>query len=57
MGAYCFIILFGGLVIMLKQNDIAPELSLPDIDGNIISMEENLSEGQNVLLVFLRHLG
>ncbi len=42
---------------MLKQNDIAPELSLPDIDGNIISMEENLSEGQNVLLVFLRHLG
>ena len=48
---------YGGYAIMIKQNDIAPKLSLPDIDGNILSLQENLSEGQNVLLVFLRHLG
>ncbi len=42
---------------MLKQNQIAPDFSLPDLNGNINSLQENLSGGQNVLLVFLRHLG
>lgn len=42
---------------MLKQNDLAPDFSLPGMDGNILSLQENLHDGQNVLLVFLRHLG
>ncbi len=42
---------------MLKQNQIAPDFSLPDLDGTIQSLQDYLSDGQNVLLVFLRHLG
>ena len=42
---------------MLKHNHIALDFSLPDLDGNIFSLQENLSDGQNFLLVFLRHLG
>ncbi len=41
----------------LKVTDPAPDFSLPDIDGNLFSLQENLSAGHNVLLVFLRHLG
>ena len=42
---------------MLKQNQIAPDFSLPDLDGIIQTLQDYLSDGQNVLLVFLRHLG
>ena len=48
---------YGGYAIMIKQNDIAPDFSLPDMEGNILSLQENLNDGKNVLLVFLRHLG
>jgi peroxiredoxin len=42
---------------MLNRNDIAPNFSLSDTDGKTLSLNEILRSGNNVLLVFLRHLG
>ena len=42
---------------MLKINDIAPDFSLPDSNGKLLSLHETLEDGHNALLVFLRHLG
>ena len=42
---------------MLTNNSVAPDFSLADLDGNLLSLKEILGDGQNVLLVFLRHLG
>lgn len=42
----------------LSVNDVAPDFSLPSIDGtHVISLSELCDKGSNVLLVFLRHLG
>ncbi len=35
----------------------APKVMLTTMDGQIISLAETWRSGQNVLLVFLRHLG
>jgi len=40
---------------MLRIGDIAPDFTLPTVDGRPVSLRDYL--GQNVLLVFLRHLG
>jgi len=48
---------FGGFLIMITNDNIAPDFSLQGVDGNIFSLQEYLSDGNNVLLVFLRHLG
>jgi len=42
-------------VLMLRIGDIAPDFTLPTVDGRPVSLSDYL--GQNVLLVFLRHLG
>ena len=41
----------------LQSNNLAPEVSLVTTDGAPISLAETWQSGQNVLLVFLRHLG
>ena len=40
-----------------KLNGKAPNFSLPDTHGKILSLHKSLGEGHNTLLVFLRHLG
>lgn len=40
-----------------KTNTKAPDFSLTTVEGKAISLNDILSGGQNVLLVFLRHLG
>jgi len=42
---------------MLNSNDIAPDFSLPNTDGEIFSLQSILGDGHHVLLIFLRHLG
>jgi len=42
---------------MIEAGDPAPRFALPDVDGKIVSLDDTLREGQNSLLVFLRHLG
>ncbi len=42
---------------MLKLGDIAPDFTLPTANGQVVSLNETLRDGHNVLLVFLRHLG
>lgn len=42
---------------MLKPGDIAPHFELATADRAIISLNEPLDLGRQVLLVFLRHLG
>jgi len=42
---------------MLNPNDHASDFSLPNTDGDNISLQAILGEGHNVLLIFLRHLG
>ena len=42
---------------MFKEGDRAPDFTLPSSDGQLISLNEVLTGGHNVLLVFLRHLG
>ncbi len=41
----------------LKPGDVAPNFILQTVEGASFSMQEILRSGQNVLLVFLRHLG
>ena len=41
----------------LKSNTIAPNFTLSSVDGEQITLNEVLKNGDHVLLVFLRHLG
>ncbi len=41
----------------LKPNTKAPDFTLTTVEGKQITLSEVLTSGQNVLLVFLRHLG
>jgi peroxiredoxin len=40
-----------------KVGDLAPQFALPNVEGQIISLDRLLAEKQHILLVFLRHLG
>jgi peroxiredoxin len=40
---------------MIRLNELAPDFQLPALDGAQVSLAD--FRGQNVLLVFLRHLG
>jgi len=42
---------------MMNPNHHASNFSIPNTDGDIISLQAILEDGHNVLLVFLRHLG
>lgn len=42
---------------MLKTNNPAPDFTLHTVEGEPIRMSDVLNSGENVLLVFLRHLG
>lgn len=39
----------------LQTGDIAPDFSLPDGDGNMISLADQLLDNQLVILVFYNH--
>ena len=41
----------------LKHNTPAPDFTLQSTDGEEISLNELVKSGNNILLVFLRHLG
>jgi peroxiredoxin len=41
----------------LKVGDLAPDVRLSDLEGHAVSLANYWRSGQNVLLVFLRHLG
>jgi peroxiredoxin len=42
---------------VLKVGDLAPDAKLSDLEGHEVSLANSWRSGQNVLLVFLRHLG
>jgi peroxiredoxin len=42
---------------MLEVSDQAIDFVLDSVDGLPVSLSDVLSQGRNVLLVFLRHLG
>ena len=42
---------------MLTANNHASDFSLPNTEGEIISLGAMLQDGHNALLIFLRHLG
>lgn len=42
---------------MPKLNDIAPDITLKNLEGHPVSLSTYWQQGNNVLLVFLRHLG
>ncbi len=44
---------YGGL----KEGDAAPDFTLPDIEDRSVALSDIVRRGQNVLLIFLRHLG
>ncbi len=41
----------------LAKGDIAPDFTLPDPDGEPVSLSKLVSQHRWVLMVFLRHLG
>lgn len=41
----------------LQVGEVAPEFTLPAVDGPPVSLREVLRAGDNALLVFLRYLG
>jgi peroxiredoxin len=41
----------------LRTNDPAPQFSLFDVEGQPVSLESLQTQGNHILLVFLRHLG
>lgn len=41
----------------LRSGQLAPDFSLPNVNGQIVSLNGILAEKQHILLVFLRHLG
>lgn len=42
---------------MLKTGDKAPLFDLSTVEGEPISLEQEIQKNHSVLLVFLRHLG
>ena len=42
---------------LLRTNDPAPQFSLVDVEGQPVSLQSLLAQGNHLLLVFLRHLG
>ena len=44
-------------LVNLQPNDIAPAVTLLSLDGQSIPLARMWQDGQNTLLVFLRHLG
>ena len=42
---------------MLKLNDTAPDIPLKNLDEHPVSLSTYWQQGNNILLVFLRHLG
>ena len=42
---------------MLKSGQRAPNLNLKTVEGQDIALADLWSEGHNIVLVFLRHLG
>ena len=42
---------------VLQVGDLAPDVRPRDLEGQEISLANYWKSGQNVLLVFLRHLG
>ncbi len=41
----------------LQPNDIAPDVPLISLDGQTVPLAHMWQDGQNAVLVFLRHLG
>lgn len=41
----------------LQQNDVAPDVIMLNLQGRSVPLASMWKGGQNVLLVFLRHLG
>ena len=41
----------------IKKNNPAPNFNLTSTEGEEISLNDLIKSGNNVLLVFLRHLG
>ncbi len=41
----------------LQEGDAAPDFTLPDVEDRSVALGNIVSRGQNVLLIFLRHLG
>ena len=41
----------------IKKNQLAPNFTLQSTDGEEISLHNLLAEKNNILIVFLRHLG
>ena len=42
---------------MPKQNNTAPDVTLKNLEGHPVSLSTYWQQGNNILLVFLRHLG
>jgi peroxiredoxin len=42
---------------MLLEGNPAPDFTLPDVEDRPVVLSDILRRGQNVLLIFLRHLG
>jgi peroxiredoxin len=42
---------------MLVEGNPAPYFTLPDVDDQPVALSDIVRRGQNVLLIFLRHLG
>jgi len=41
----------------MKVGDKAPNFTLPAINGESVTLSDSLKSGENILLIFLRHLG
>jgi peroxiredoxin len=41
----------------LQEGGVAPDFTLPAVDGSILSLYDGLQRSSRILLVFLRHLG
>ena len=41
----------------LKTGDTAPNIALRTVEGQTLSLQDNLQDGRSTLLIFLRHLG
>ena len=42
---------------MLNQGDMAPDFEIDTFEGSQTALGKMLDDGNNLLLVFLRHLG
>ncbi|GAH02171.1 unnamed protein product, partial [marine sediment metagenome] len=41
----------------VNQGDPAPDIQLTDLYGKPVNLSETWNQGNNALLIFLRHLG